>query len=182
MMTYASPPIKKKSAPKALNISSNRCAYCGKFQADSYQISVSMGIAACVKHAEWAKWDCKTYMHTEGQARLEDGLIYPAISSFINALHALPDGFSDGETGGWQLMKSNKPFFLLVDGAWTIPVYNESLSTAKRIAINRFHSDEDMLTPILDKVPLQFPDYVQFTINLLNWGIYSDYDRITGNL
>lgn len=180
---YTSTPVtKKNSTPKALNVTKNRCAYCGNFQADSYQINVSFGIAACTKHAEWAKWDCKIFMHKEGQVRLEDGLIYSAISCFINALQGLPEGFSDGNTGGWRLVKGSKPFFVLVDDVWTIPIYNQTQCITKRIAVHRFHEDEDVVTPILDKVPLQFPDYVQFTINLLKWGIYSDYDNVTGSL
>ena len=181
-MIFASPPIKKNSAPKTLNISSNRCAYCGKFEADSYQINTSLGIAACVKHAEWAKWDCKIYMHKEGLVRLEDGLLHQGICSFIHALQTLPYGFSDGNTGGWHLMKDRRPFFVVVDDAWTIPIYNEKLSIAKRMVISRFYTDEDVIGPILQDVPLNFPDFVQYTLNLLNTGIYSDYYRMTGNL
>jgi hypothetical protein len=79
-------------------------------------------------------------------------------------------------------MKDRKPFFVLVDDAWTIPIYNEQLSIAKRMVISRFYTDEDVIGPILQDVPLNFPDFVQYTLNLLNTGIYSDYHRITGSL
>jgi len=175
------PAIKKKAEPRVLNTIANRCAYCGKSQADSYQISRPFGIAACSKHAEWAKWDCKAYMHNEGQARLEDGLHYPGIYSFIHSLQTLPNGFSDGETAGWHLMKERCPFFTKVDNAWTIPIYNSHLSITKRIAIHMFN-DESVVGPILYHVPLEFPQYVTHTLNLLNSNIYSDYERITGSL
>ena len=180
-MYSTTPALKKKATPKAQNPTANRCAYCGKFQTESYQITTSLGIAACMKHAEWAKWDCRIYMHKEGQARLEDGLIHAPIRSFIQALDALPSGFSDGEKGGWHLMKERRPFFVHVEGAWTIPIYNEKLSIAKRMPLRRFQQ-EDVIGPILDDVPLEFPQYAQYTMSLLNWGIYSDYDRVTGSL
>lgn len=175
------PLIKKKATPRPLNTSANRCAYCGKGQADSYQISTPLGIAACMKHAEFAKWDCKAYMHKKGQARLNDCIHYPGIHSFINALQVLSNGFSDGETGGWHLMRERCPFFLKVDNAWTIPIYNSSLSITKRFDIQMFN-DESVIGPILYDVPLEFPHYVIYTLNLLNWGIYSDYARITDSL
>ena len=180
-MYPATPVIKKKATPRLLNASANRCAYCGKGQADSYQISTPLGIAACMKHAEFAKWDCKVYMHNEGQARLEDGLYYPGIYSFIHSLQTLSHGFSDGEAGGWHLMRERCPFFLKVNDAWTIPIYNSSLSITKRIGIHMFN-DESVIGPILYDVPLEFPHYVAFTLNLLNSGIYSNYERVTSNL
>lgn len=180
-MYPAAPATKKKAMPRTLNASANRCAYCGKGQTDSYEISKPLGIAACSKHAEWAKWDCKAYMHNEGQARLEDGLHYPGIHSFIHSLQGLSNGFSDGETDSWHLMKEKCPFFLKVDNAWTVPIYNSRLSITKRIGIHMFN-DESVIGPILYNVPLEFPQYVMYTLNLLNCGIYSDYERVTGSL
>jgi hypothetical protein len=141
-----------------------------------------MGIAACVKHAEWAKWDCKIYMHKNELVRLEDGLRHTGIRSFINSLKNLPQGFSDGRSYGWRLSKdTTQVFFVKVSGEWTIPVYHEENRISKRIAIESF-SDEELLGPIFMNVPLEFPQYIQYTMNLLNWGIYSDYERMTGSL
>jgi len=183
-MYPATPVVKKRSSPKALNASANRCAYCGKFKADSYLIgwNTSFGIAACIKHAEWAKWDCKSYMHKNEMVRLEDGLLHRGIRGFINSLYELEGGFTDGETRGWNLTKDlRQVFFVRIDGEWTIPIYNQVNQITKRIAIRRFE-DEDVVGPIIANVPLEFPQYIQYTLTLLNYGIYSDYERITGSL
>ena len=112
-------PIKKKATPKAVNAQA-RCAYCGDFQAAAYDIrwNVSTGISACKKHAEWAKWDCKIYMHKEGLVLLEDALLHPPIQGFIHALQGLSRGFSINGINGWRLGRAKRPVgpgFALVD-------------------------------------------------------------------
>ena len=173
-------PIKKKATPKALN-SANRCAYCGDSQASPFDIrwNVSTGIAACKQHAEWAKWDCKIYMHKEGLVLLEDALLHPPINSFISSLQGLTKSF--GVNGGWRVGRAAGPFFVRMGDTWTIPIYNEGEHMSKRIPVDRF-LDEDMIGPILHYLPLMFTTYVQYTLNLLELGIYSDYERVTGSL
>jgi hypothetical protein len=121
-------------------------------------------------------------MHKNELVRLEDGLLHRGIRAFINSLNELEPGFSDGRRGGWRLTKDRtQVFFVKTGGEWTIPIYHEEDNITKRIAIERF-LDEDVVGPILLNVPLEFPQYVQCTLNLLNYGIYSDYERVTGSL
>jgi len=126
-----------------------------------------IGIRYCPDHSEWAKRDCKAYLHSLNLVDIKDAMDTPILKDLMQILMLPTDIIrSNGDHDShWKLYITNcfeeTAFIKVVNGNWYVPMVKESIQMQKTVAINKLPG----LDPILIKSSLE----------VLENGIYKDY-------
>ena len=166
-MADENPLITSVLEPASLCMRFSRCQYCGSDDYNDMSISHMIGIRYCPDHSEWAKRDCKAYLHKLNLVDVKDALNIPILKDLMQVLMSPTDVIrSNGNRDNdWKLLITHHleetAFIKMVHGNWSVPMIKESNDLQKVVAINNLPG----LNPILAKA----------VIEVLENGIYKDY-------